>query len=80
MESKYSFLRTALLSGQNTNTNNRYQTHLLSILLYTNSILTLKISHSEFHPSNFSYHLLLGPYDFLPGSVILLDANVRTAR
>jgi len=43
------FLLAAVVSGQKTNTNFRWQTHLLCIVISSNSIFMVNIGHSKFH-------------------------------
>jgi len=75
-----SFLRAAVVSGQNTNTNFRWQTRLLCILISTNLIFMLNFSHSEFHSAILWYHLSLRHYRFLPDTFNLLQITKHAVR
>jgi len=70
-----SFSQTAVVSDQNTNTNIRWHTNLICILITTNSILMLNISHSEFHSGVLWYHLMFRHNHFLPDTSNVLQTT-----
>jgi hypothetical protein len=52
-----------------------WQTHIIRILIYTNSIFTMKFSNSEFKSGIVFYRFLLGHYNSLPDNSYLLQAT-----
>jgi hypothetical protein len=75
------FLKATLVSGLNTYGHGPVETHLLFVLIGSNSIFTLKFINSESHSDTVWCHVLLRHYHLLPDTsrsksfVILPDFN-----